>query len=873
MKILFKIVAGILLVMVLLVAAAAAYLKFFFDPNDLRDQLTQQVQSRIGRELVIEGDFSVNVFPWFAVNVGQTRLSDDPAFSKDPLLQFDNASASIKLRPLFKKQIELGTTTIEGLSLSLIRKADGTTNWEAFMAALESDEPAKEEAPSDKPGFAARSLGAVNVIDANIRFTDETINDTLVVSQFNLRTGELVPGQPFDVDLSTLLKASDAAMEVALTGQTQFTETQVDISRLDASFKGNHSAVPFDSFDVTVTSDGASIGETTATLAAPTVNWQMTGGREAAATVRSTTGTLSAQNLSRDGTTTQVAAPVLAFQAAVNNDSVSELNGEFSAGTLTVRNDSELQMPSPTFDGVIEGPGIPDKSQKLKISGQQLNVNIDKGTLQFAGLDFAGMGLQVRGSADVTSMFADSPRVNAPLQISEFNLRNLMAKLDIPLETSDASALTKVGGAATVRMDGAGLHLDKLNAKMDQSTLTGNISVGETGQKMTLNIDVINADRYLPPPDESQAGSREVDEVEIPAQTLRELNINGTFTIGQLTLTGMESKDIEVKVVADKGNVRVHPARASMYGGTYSGDIRIDARGEVPVLSLNERFDNVDIGALSMDMADTDRVTGRLTGALTMTARGHNTSELKATSSGTTSFSITNGVLEGVNIMETVRNIVSLANKEGLTPDQPDRTEFRKLAGTAKITNGVLNNNDLTVEIPLLRVTGGGTVNLNNKAIDYKIGTRVVQEGDVPLEKELQYLSDYTLPVFISGTYDAPVIDKTASVADLVKQYAKKRVKDEIFGRIGLGTKPPATTGEGSTPPATVEDAVKDRLKDLLGGKKKPSATPAPSPETAPADADTAATDPEAEPPAEEEPEESPEDAVKNALKDLLGGN
>lgn len=257
-----------------------------------------------------------------------------------------------------------------------------------------------------------------------------------------------------------------------------------------------------------------------------------------------------------------------------------------------------------------------------------------------------------------------------------------------------------------------------------------------------------------------------------------------------------------------------------------------------------------------------------------MTARGHNTSELKATSSGTTSFSITNGVLEGVNIMETVRNIVALANKEGLTPDQPDRTEFRKLAGTAKITNGVLNNDDLTVEIPLLRVSGGGTVNLNNKAINYKIGTRVVQEGDVPLEKELQFLSDYTLPVFITGTYDAPVIDKTASVADLVKQYAKKRVKDELFDRIGLGSKAPTTSGGASTPPATVEDAVKDRLKDLLGGKKKPPAASASSPEAAPADTDTAtATDPEAEPPAEEQPEESPEDVVKNALKDLLGGN
>ena len=64
-KILLLGVAGV--VGLLMICAIALFL--FFDPNDFRDEISAEVKGATGRDLVIEGDLSLSVFPWIAVNI------------------------------------------------------------------------------------------------------------------------------------------------------------------------------------------------------------------------------------------------------------------------------------------------------------------------------------------------------------------------------------------------------------------------------------------------------------------------------------------------------------------------------------------------------------------------------------------------------------------------------------------------------------------------------------------------------------------------------------------------------------------------------------------------------------------------------------
>src|SRR5690606_29938363 len=120
--------------------------------------------------------------------------------------------------------------------------------------------------------------------------------------------------------------------------------------------------------------------------------------------------------------------------------------------------------------------------------------------------------------------------------------------------------------------------------------------------RFTLALDQIDADRYLPPAAEEQQQAPDaqtpLDQVEIPAELVRGHDVVGSLTIGRLKAFDFNSSDVKLGVTAQNDKLRIHPAEAKFYGGGYRGDIRVDASGKVPALSVNEHVDRVDLAPL-----------------------------------------------------------------------------------------------------------------------------------------------------------------------------------------------------------------------------------------------------------------------------------
>ncbi len=873
MKTLLKIIAGIVLLLVVVAICVALYFRFLFDPNDLRDQITKRVQDKTGRTLTIEGDLKISTFPWVSANIGRTTLSDDPAFGSEPLLSFESASASVKLLPLLKKQVELGTTSIDGGRIKLTRLADGTTNW----GLLFDSDTATGETPASQTAFQTQTLGAIAITDATVVFKDQLPDaefQTLTLSGFNLTTGELKPGVPFNVDLVSRVDAARVGLDVTLKAKAELNEDWLRLESPKITLKGSHYFVPFEQFGIEINSDAVKLGESLVEMGEGTITWQVTGGRDAAkdlasgagsikttalnakgdrfdlanptlvynfdfsgGSLKSLKGELEGKAITQNGDRLAVTQPVLEFDAASADASVPSAVGKVSAQELTLSKLTELAVSKAVVGAKLSGESIPDGPQNVSFNLDSLALNLDNGALNISKYMAEGFGLKGSGTLKGSNVF-DAATLNGPFKVERFNLRELLTKLEVDLDTADANALTAAEGSMSLRITPQGLELRDLNVTLDQSKLTGLVKLTGKTPEVSLSIDTLKLDGYMSPPDNIDGQDRAVDTIELPAQTLRDLNLNGQLRIGELDMGGIASTNVEVHLAASEGDVRLYPIKAQLYGGSYSGDVRLNAQGELPQMSLNETFTNVDFGALSLALTDSQQLTGRVTGSLKMTATGHNTRDLKATSNGSVAFNFTDGVLNGINVMETVRNIVATANKEPLTEDVPDKTEFRSLQGTATITQGVLANDDLKIDIPLMRIGGKGSLDLNTKAIDYRVSANVVQEGDVPLEKELRFISDYTLPLVIGGTYEAPEVDATRSIADLAKQYAKKRLQDKLLERLGLGdedTAPKESTTPGEEPVApeltpeekarqdeealkdALDDKLKDKLKDLFG--------------------------------------------------------
>ena len=87
--------------------------------------------------------------------------------------------------------------------------------------------------------------------------------------------------------------------------------------------------------------------------------------------------------------------------------------------------------------------------------------------------------------------------------MAEFNLRKFAEQLNQTLPvTADRNVLGKVALQTAFAGTGNSLEVKSLTARLDETTLKGNLSVAQFARpniKFGMNIDDINADRYLPP--------------------------------------------------------------------------------------------------------------------------------------------------------------------------------------------------------------------------------------------------------------------------------------------------------------------------------------------------------------------------------------
>lgn len=211
-----KIALIVLGVLVALVAIAAIVLPMVIDPNDYKGQITAAVEEKTGRELEIPGDIELTVFPWLGVQLGEVRLANAEGFGDQPFAEIGSAGVRVKLLPLLRKRIEIGTVTLTDMHLRLARKADGTTNWDDLVEAFaaEEEEPQPEEPAPEEEGFTMPDLEieAVKIENAAVTFDDRQAGERYEISEFNLSTGRLRSGATFPVETSFVVAAEELGL-------------------------------------------------------------------------------------------------------------------------------------------------------------------------------------------------------------------------------------------------------------------------------------------------------------------------------------------------------------------------------------------------------------------------------------------------------------------------------------------------------------------------------------------------------------------------------------------------------------------------------------------------------------------------------------
>ncbi|MGI9260636.1 MAG: AsmA family protein [Woeseiaceae bacterium] len=522
--------------------------------------------------------------------------------------------------------------------------------------------------------------------------------------------------------------------------------------------------------------------------------------------------------------TGRIAAGVpIDIRAEFDFDSSDGIGGHIAMRNTTTMSDDMAQI---TVDGLnVSGnlQGIVSDPTDFNFDSRSITLDTAAENIDAGEMDFTILGVSM--SADVEPFsYAGTPQPTAALQVATFSLKELMQTLDIePPATVDPDAMQSVSFSATAVVGEESIDLSAMSLDLDDSIMTGTMSIpltatGELG--FDLEVDAIVVDGYMAPVDESAASNdAESGDMEVPADLVRTLNVDGNFRINEATLAGMEFTNMEVGVKAGGGELRLFPLGAEFYEGSYSGDVRIDASRDTPVISANERISNVNVGQMIAAMYDTENITGTINGHFQLVGAGQTMSAIQRDMDGTMSIALMDGALEGTDIWHQLRSARALYRREPAPePVLPARTEFSEIMATGIVTDGVFTNDDFVAELPFLQLNGAGIVDLNSNEVDYSLEVRVFDRPEFmagATEEELADFSQTVVPIKITGTLAAPSIRPDiegifrARVEEAIEEQ-KEELKNELLNRLLGGDEEDVPDEE------TEEDPEEQLKKDLL---------------------------------------------------------
>ena len=356
--------------------------------------------------------------------------------------------------------------------------------------------------------------------------------------------------------------------------------------------------------------------------------------------------------------------------------------------------------------------------------------------------------------------------------------------LELDFAVSGIAAKAKIEAAIKANLAKQDLQAD-VSGRLDDSALKAKIELTNFAPlkaDFDASIDRLNLDRYLPERKQAKADDR-VDLAALQGKTM-----TGKIAIGALTAKRIKLENVKAELKLDDGKLDVSPHTASLYGGTLSGTLAVDARGNK--IRVKETVQNVALGALLRDATQKDVLEGRGNVTLDVQTAGATEAALKKALGGTARVAMKDGAIKGVNLAESARNAkVALGGKQAKA-DPTQKTDFSELSASFKIVNGVAHNDDLKTMSPFLRLGGEGNLDIGNNTIDYLAKATLAATTKGQGGRDVGHVAGITVPVKLDGALDNPNwhVDYSAllgGAAGAVGETAKKGVggvKDAVRG-------------------------------------------------------------------------------------------
>jgi len=351
------------------------------------------------------------------------------------------------------------------------------------------------------------------------------------------------------------------------------------------------------------------------------------------------------------------------------------------------------------------------------------------------------------------------PRGPGPIQLKNLELEALSGELELALQGAlelqpgDVTMATLSDGRVRIGDDEVLVSLEW------HGTPRPRVSASLRGD--SLDVDALLA--LLP-----GVGPADPDDESIPPLLIfRDIDAEADLVLAAMQIGGLALADVEARLVARDGVVRLDPLEAALDGGRIDASAELDVTTDPPVLDLRPRFE---LDSLSEALAPWGLgrfLSGSGALALQLTGRGVTPDAVLASLDGTGRYDLRDGAIEGLDLDAMVDALVARDIAAAVGQGLGGRTRFREFAGPLSIDDGVVDLSGLTLLTEKLGVGGTLALDLDGLALDGQL--RLAGER---LER---------VPVRLSGTLTSPEL--TPDLGEALRDEASRRVIDWLRSR------------------------------------------------------------------------------------------
>lgn len=414
-------------------------------------------------------------------------------------------------------------------------------------------------------------------------------------------------------------------------------------------------------------------------------------------------------------------------------------------------------------------------------------------TVSVAPFDVELFGLKASGEVTGRNV-STAARWTGAAKVAQFSPQDLIKRFGLPPQpTSDPRALTRATVDTRFDVTNTGAELSNVVLALDDTKITGRFALegfDPPAYRFALNVDKVDADRYLPPKArDAQAGEATAGDIELPQNNT--MDLDGTMQIASLALAGMQFQDVSSRIVIGKGDATLENARARLYGGTFDGNFHVRAAGNTPGLSLDGRAAGLQLEPL-IEALTGEPANFSGTGSFNLDLKGTGRTVIQnvQTAGGNVSFEMTGGAIKGFNLGRSLCATYNVTQRAPAPAEQPKATAYEALKGSAVVTAGTAQSQDLLARTAFMDMTGQGSLALVSQTLDYNLDAKLTHPIPIMGCSTMDRFVGNALPFKIRGTVTAPEI--TPDFSKLVQ----RELRDEAQERL--------------------QERVKDRLRDIL---------------------------------------------------------